>query len=68
MLISKVLPIMSMYRLPHGQYGNGGHILNLPQDVTSLINNLPRSIATLDVIMVRKQGAADSQSVILYTI
>ena len=23
-----------IYRLPHGQYGNGGHILNLPQDVT----------------------------------
>ena len=64
MLVSKVLPIMSIYCLPHGQYGNGGHILNLPQDV-SFINNFPRSVATssaLDVIIVR------NQSVILYTI
>lgn len=60
MLISKVLPIMSIYRLPHGQYGYGGHILNLPQDVTSFINNLPRSVATLDIIVVRKQGATNS--------
>ena len=60
MLVSKALPIMSMYHLPLGQYSNGGHILNLPQDVT-LINKFPRSVATLDVIIVRKQ------SVILYT-
>ena len=48
MLISQV---MSIYRLPHGQYGYSGHILNLPQDVTSFVNNLPRSPADLDVIM-----------------
>ena len=52
---------MSIYRLPLGQYGNGGHILNLPQDVT-FINSFPRSVATLDVIIDRKQ------SIILYTI
>ena len=58
MLVSKVLPIMSIYHLPHSQYGYGGHILNLPQDVT-FINNLP---TTLDVVIVKKH------SVILYTI
>ena len=26
MLISRVLPIMSVYRLPHGQYGYSGHV------------------------------------------
>lgn len=60
MLIAKVLPVMCIYRLPHGQYGYGGHILNLPQDVTSFVNNLPRSPTSLDVIIVRKQGAAES--------
>ena len=60
MLIAKVLPVMSIYRLPHGQYGYGGHILNLPQDVASFVNTLPRSPTSLDVIIVREQGAAES--------
>ena len=51
---------MSIYRLPHGQYGYSGHILNLPQDVTSFVNNLPRSPTDLDVIIVRREGAAES--------
>ena len=42
MLISGVLPIMSLYRLPHGQYGYSGHVINLPQDVGSFANTLPR--------------------------
>ena len=25
MLISRILPIMSLYRLPHGQYSYSGH-------------------------------------------
>ena len=48
------LPVM---RLPHGY---SGHILNLPQDVTTFVNNLPHSPADLDVIVVRKEGAAES--------
>jgi len=60
MLIAKVLPIMCIYRLPHGQFGYGGHILNLPQDVRLFINSLPRSLTSLDVIIVRKEGAAQS--------
>ena len=60
MLISRVLPIMSVYRLPHGQYGYSGHILNVPQDVTLFLNHLPRQPATLDNVIVRKQGAAET--------
>ena len=60
MLISRVLPIMSIYHLPRGQYGYSGHILNLPQDVTSFINSLPRCPATLDVIVVTREGAGES--------
>ena len=60
MLISRVLPVMSIYHLPHGQYGYSGHILNLPQDVTTFVNTLPRCPADLDVIIVRKEGATDS--------
>ena len=39
-----------LYRLPHGQYGYSGHVINLPQDVTSFANSLS----------VRKEGAAQS--------
>ena len=51
---------MSVYRLTHGQFGYTGHALNLPQDVTSFLNSLPRCPSTLDVILVRKEGSADS--------
>ena len=40
MLISAVLPIMTLYCLPHSQYGYSGHVINLPQDVASFANSL----------------------------
>ena len=60
MLISSIMPIMSLYRLPLGQYGYSGHVINLPQDVLSFAHTLPRLPAELDVIIVRKEGAAES--------
>ena len=60
MLVSAVLPIMTFYRLPHGQYGYSGHVINLPQDVASFANSLPRLPSDLDVIVVRKEGTAQS--------
>ena len=60
MLISPILPIMSLYRLPHGQYGYSGHVINLPQDITSFATSLPRLPSELDVIVVRKEGANQS--------
>ena len=40
MLISGMLPIMSLYRLPHGQYAYSGHVINLPQDIAIAISLL----------------------------
>ena len=57
MLISAVLPIV---KLPHGQYAYSGHVINLPQDVASFANSLSRLPSDLDVIIVRKEGAANS--------
>ena len=51
---------MSIYRLPHGQYGYSGHVINLPQDVASFASNLPRLPSELDVIVVRKEGRNQS--------
>ena len=50
MLISGVLPIMSLYQLPHGQYAYSGHVIKLPQDVASFANSLPRLPSELDII------------------
>ena len=32
---SFVLPIISVYKLPHGQFAYSGHVINLPQDVAT---------------------------------
>ena len=55
MLISRVMPLMSIYRLPHGQYGYKGHVINLPQDIITLANSLPRLPSELDILLVRKE-------------
>ena len=52
-----MMPIMSVYRLPQGQYGYSGHVVNLPQDVASFAQSLPWLPSDLDVIVVRKEGA-----------
>ena len=57
MLISAVMPMMSLYHLPYGQYGYSGHVINLPQDVSTFTSTLPRSPSQLDVLIVRKQDA-----------
>ena len=40
MLISAVMPIICIYRLPHGQYSYSGHVINLHQDVLSFASTL----------------------------
>ena len=57
MLISAVMPIMSLHKLPHGQYGYTGHVVNLPQDVASFARSLPRLPSNLNVLVIRKEGA-----------
>ena len=47
---------MSIYRLPLGQYGYTGHIINLPQDVILFAHSLPRLPSDLDVLVVRKEN------------
>ena len=62
MLISSVFPVMSLYHLPHGQYAYSGHVINLPQDVASFTNTLAQLPSEFDIIVVRKEGAAESHN------
>jgi len=55
MLISAIMPIMSIYRLPHGEYGYSGHVVNLPQDVLLFATSLSRLPSEIDILVVRKE-------------
>ena len=55
LLISALMPMMVLYRLPHGQLGYSGHIVNLPQDMSS---SLPR---------LRREGASESHMTFEFT-
>jgi len=57
MLISAVIPIMSIYRSPHGQFGYKGHVINLLKDIVTFATSLPRLPKELDVLTVRKEGS-----------
>lgn len=57
MLILAVMPITSLYKLLLGQYGYTGHVVNLPQDVASFSQSLPRLHWDLGVFVVRREGA-----------
>ena len=50
-----VSAITSIYRLPLGQYGYTGHVINLPQDVISFAHSLPRLPSEQDILVVRKE-------------
>ena len=50
-----VSAIMSIYRLPLGQYGYTGHVINLPQDVISFAHSLPRLPSEQGILVVRKE-------------
>ena len=74
MLISGVLPIMSLYRLPHGLLVRLQWTCDKPATRCSLFCK-HLTMTTLDVIVVRKEGAAEShhdfhvrRSVVLYNV
>ncbi|KAK3921567.1 LOW QUALITY PROTEIN: putative LRR receptor-like serine/threonine-protein kinase [Frankliniella fusca] len=47
LLIAKVHPMISIYRLKGGQYGFRGNVINFRQDVSSFAKQLPHSLAVL---------------------
>ena len=48
--------MMAVYRLPRGQYGYSGHVVNLSQNVSSFVSKLPRLANDLDILLVRRNG------------
>lgn len=62
MLISPVLPIMSIYRLPNQQLVSRGFIANFAQDVTNLTKILPRLPKDVPVLVVKRKDQTNKSS------
>ena len=62
---SAAQPIISIYRQPLGQYEYTGHVINLPRDVVSFANSLPRVPSELDVFKLVVQKDSE-QSIFVY--
>ena len=59
MLIARVFPVMSVYKLRGGQYGYRGNVINFPQNVEEFATRLPRYPSSLNVLLVRRHSAND---------
>ena len=56
MLIARVFPVLSVYRLCGGQHGYHGNIINFSQNVGEFATHLPRGPSSLDVLIVRREN------------
>jgi len=54
MLISPILGVMSICRLPGGQLISKGYVANFSQDITPLCTQLPRLTKSLPILIVKK--------------
>jgi hypothetical protein len=61
MLIARVFPVMSVYRLRGGQHGYRGNVINFPQDVQEFATKLPRHPSSLEVLIIRRQSMNSSE-------
>ena len=62
MLIAQVSPIMYVYRKHGGQHSYKGHVLNLSQNIQSLLDKLPQNISNLPILILRRIGTNDAFS------
>lgn len=51
LLISKVHPMISIYRLKGGQYAYKGNVINFRQDVATFCNQLPHAVCVLNGLL-----------------
>lgn len=56
MLLSPVLPIMTVYRLPSGGNVSRGFVANFKQDSVSIIKEIPLQPKDIPIVVIRRQG------------
>ena len=47
---------MRVYRLKGGQRRYGGHVVNLPQNISGFVTRLPRAARALPIVVIRRLG------------
>ena len=57
MLIACVNPILQVTHAHGGQYKYIGHTISFPQDITAIVNYLPRMISEIDILIVKRQSS-----------
>ena len=62
MLIAQVFPMISVYKLRGSQHGYRGNVINFPQNVQEFVSKLPRHPSSLDVLVIRRQSADNSEA------
>ncbi|EFX63780.1 hypothetical protein DAPPUDRAFT_267695 [Daphnia pulex] len=56
MLLSPVISIMSVFRLPTGGHVSRGYVANFKQDVAGFIREIPLTAAQLPCLVIRRRG------------
>ena len=56
MLIMRVTPIPQVTHACGGYYKYSGHTISFPQDIVSIVKNLPRQVDDLDTLIVKREG------------
>ena len=56
LLICRASPIMRVYKRPGGQRAYKGHCVSVAQNITQIVNVLPKLPSEIDIIVVRKPG------------
>jgi hypothetical protein len=54
MLISPILTVMSVFRLPGGQLLSRGYVANFSQDISEMCKTLPRKTKEIPILIVKK--------------
>ena len=58
--MSRVCPILTIYRRNMEVKGYKGHVLNLPQDVQSFMNRFPSQVADVPLLVVQRHSADET--------
>lgn len=61
MLMALHSPIMKIYRLKGGSHAASGNVINFVQNIDELAVQLPRTLSTVNVLVVRRQQGLDPE-------
>ncbi|PKK59552.1 hypothetical protein RhiirC2_794685 [Rhizophagus irregularis] len=62
MLIARIFPVMSVYRLREGQHGYHGYVINFSQDIQEFATKLPRHPSSLDVLVIHRKSESNPEA------